>query len=89
MSERANWPVKICDCKAEIVMAVSVKTGSLMPFHATPSKNGQWVLEAGADGSPHARYLKAQYRFGVPNLYESHWGACPNSATHRKKRSRS
>ncbi len=89
MSESPKWPVKICDCTAEIVMAVSVKTGSQMPFHAKPSKNGQWVIESAADGSPRARYLKAQYRFGVPNLYESHWGQCPFAASHRRPRKRS
>lgn len=68
MSESPKWPVKVCDCKAEIVMATSVKTGSPMPFHAEPNKNGQWVLEAGADGLPQARYLSARFRFGVPEV---------------------
>lgn len=89
MSDSPRWPVKICDCEAEIVMATSVKTGSLMPFNSVPNKNGQWVLEASADGSPRARFLRAQYRFGVPNLYEPHWGKCPNAVKHRRQQPRS
>lgn len=74
-------------CKARIIWTTSVKTGKRNPVDAVPVVGGNVLLVSGNNG-PESRVLtrdeKERNAANRRPMYVSHFGTCPNAASHRK-----
>lgn len=74
---------RCASCSAEILWAVSTKTGKLMPVDPAPTRMGT-LLITNRDGQAWATPLSKMAAPGP--LHVSHFATCPNAASHRKEK---
>ena len=86
-SERA-FPVTRCEsrkCQAQVIFAVSVKTGGRMIVDAEPVAGGTVRLEWRGGELPAAIVVSASRAFGVAGLRKAHQATCKEPGAFRRR----